>query len=637
MTAPALKRQVFRVRARLRSPFLFGSVENNAVGVDAQTLTDEDGLPILPADHFKGLLAHALRLLKDKRPAALAGVDATRLFGAPSVAEEDETKRATGGGEAYKPNTGRLLFADLRARTYRVEGRKEEIPITDWRSRTASERALTRIEIDDETETVADGMLQVVELTAPLDAEVDFVGEVVLYADDAEAEKVGVALNKALRLIPYFGAMRSVGFGEPVAEGSVVERPAASEAPLAWPAPMRRFFCEGAFDRPFLLDSERLGDNLFKGATVVPGAAIKGVLAAALRRAGHDPTQSAMRAALAGLRVSHAFPIHPATGALCDRAVPLAVKAGRNGAQICLDVQRDGTEDGLIEGRCADFQSDWKAEVFDKARETLGRPAADIGLRPRGHTAIDPATGAAREGMLFVEAARATRWRKTNEPYRLRFLFEFDKSTALDSPGAAAIFDALRGGLDGVGKTHARLQFEPPRPADPPTLAPISGRRFTIMLETAAALVDLDSPAAPSDAEERPIAAFNQLQRYFAEFLPSANLIDAYLKVRRVGGYPAQRRRAQRAAGHPDDYRPFSLFEPGCCFVFEATPDQALTDKLMGLLRDGLLATRWVLQAGKQTLEPIDDWERFPWLPASGYGEISVADDALRLATGSAQ
>jgi hypothetical protein len=642
--AASLRRQAFRTTVRLRSPFLFASLDSGAVGVDVQTLTDEDGRAIIPADHLKGLLRHAMAVLAQHAPKALAGIKIEELFGAKSDAEANEGQRAV-GGEAYAPRAGRLLFSDLSADEYRMKDGGRAGLLADWRKRTATERALTRIEIDDDSETVADGMLLVVDLPAPLGSLVDFSGDIVLYAEDAEARRVGAALNKALRLIPFFGAMRSVGFGEAIADRSSVgtslpsqnigpqalRQPQASPAPASGPPEWLTFVCEAKFDRPFIVDTDRLGDNILKGATIVPGAVVKGAIAGALRRAGLDPRQAGpLRAALENLRVSHGFPVRPQNGALCDRALPLAIKAIRgDGKDIMFAVNHTGRDDGLIGNRCADFQSDWKGEHFAALRERLHRPGADIALLPRGHTGINRATGAAEEGLLFVEAARSTRWRDSAAAYTFRFKFDFGDGAQLDSQEATAIFSALMGGLDGVGKTHARLSFDKPREVAPAAPAPV-GSRFTLMLETSAALVDLDSAAAPTGGDGRPLSAFDQLRLYFGEALPQAKLIDAYLSMRRVGGFPAQRRRRDRGGG-VEAYSPYVMFQPGCCFVFEAAPGADLIAALTPLLRTGLPAMRW--RSGSsgagRTLEKIQDWEAFPWLATGGYGEISLIDTEL--------
>ena len=615
MSAPA--RFVFATKVAVRSPFLFASLETSAVGVDAQSLTDEAGRLILPADHLKGLLRHAFEVLQERSSSALAGVDVAKLLGEKSRAEADEKNPAAEGGEAFRPIPGELLFGDLCAETFTFDGATHLLAA--WRSRKASERASTRIKIDGETGVVEDGMLQVVDLPAPLDALVCFEGEIVLHASADKAKCVGAALGKALRLIPYFGAMRSVGFGEHEAEHSSVGAPQIGKAKRASLAPMARFYLDGRFDRPFVIDAERLGDNLFVGRSVTPGAVVKGALAEALKRRGLDASEGTLGAALTALRIGHGFPVDPDSGVLCDRALPLAAKAlGEK-----LEARREGSEDGLIDSRCADFPLDWKPKAFDELRAQLGRPESRIAKLPRGHTAIDNATGSAMNNMLFVEAARGLRWGGSTPTYALRFVFDFFDAPP-NSREVEQILDALADGLDGIGKTRARLDFDHQIAAAAPTAN--VGDRFTLMLETPAALVDLDSAEAPRDKANRPASAFEQLERYFALLLPGAKLVDVYLQARRVGGYPAQRRRGRSGA-----YRPYTIFEPGSCFVFEAPRNVSFNDEVRAQLRRGLPATHWTAGA---RLEIVDDWRRFPWLPAAGYGEFSVAASALDFAPG---
>ncbi len=622
MTAPAkLGRYVFKVSVRVKSPFLFGSLDSSTVGMDAQCLTNADGDPILPADHLKGLLVHAFGILQSRSVKVVNGISAEGLFGAQSQAEVGQKVDSAALGDAYFPRTGRLIFSDLVASEYHHGNPAESVRFSDWRKNPASERANTRIKIDADTGTVKDGMLQVIDLAAPLGALVDFTGEIVFWSTEAEAKCTGRALQNALCLIPWFGALRSIGFGEHISENSKIIDPTIERANIdktierALPSSsfqaIERFELDGQFDRPFLVDSQRLGGNFFIGADIIPGAVVKGALADALTRHGHNPRSGTLEAVLTALRISHGFPVEPETGVLYERALPLAVKAYQDEFGV---TRSDAQEDGLLNGFCADFQNDWKPATRAALRKRLCRPETVIAKLPRGHTAINPQTGVAEEAKLFIEVARDHRcW--------FRFVFDFGKMVTTHAQEVGFILKALQDGLDGVGKTRATLRFENQSTHAAPSKA-LNGDHVTLMLETPAALLDPDGIGAPIE-NGRPLPAFKQLEYYFQKVLPGATLVNAYLALKRVGGFPVQRRR-----GHGrTEYYPCTMFLPGCCFVLKDA-DKA---RLEELARSGLPAMCW----DNGTLVAMNDWKTFPWLPAAGYGEISIASDALAF-TGSA-
>lgn len=294
------ERRKYELVLTLRSPFLFEGVVNTRVGVDSACIRGEAGEPIVPAAQIKGVLRDALeRLALDT--GLITGDEIDLLFGVPSN---------PAGAEQDRPERGQALFGDLGAPGCRVAGHT------------------TRIEIDDSSGTVRRGHLNVIELAAPLGAEIRFSGPLVIsYGSGLDPARVEKAMRAAIKLIPVIGSYKSAGFGEVVADAGSLELLSRSAlAPAAADLTDQRLVFDVGFDRPLLVDTSREADNVFEGASVIPGAVFKGAIAERLRLGAEDPEdeRSPLGAALAALRISHAFPLSGGPGAApCREALAL--------------------------------------------------------------------------------------------------------------------------------------------------------------------------------------------------------------------------------------------------------------------------------------------------------------------------
>ena len=183
------------------------------------------------------------------------------------------------------------------------------------------------------------------------------------------------------------------------------------------------------FDRPFLVDAVRETDNLFVGSVVVPGAALKGALAAKLALAGVDPERDPeWSTALANLRISHAFPEND-DGRLSRLPLP---------ASLCVYADKDGLEfaDGLHEDVGARefgerwlaplYPVDWKDEYFDELSKRARLPhRAAPSPQPRTHVRIDPGTFVAADQDLFTTVAQGV-YRGDGKKRAWRIVVDFD-------------------------------------------------------------------------------------------------------------------------------------------------------------------------------------------------------------------
>lgn len=588
-------RLLYTVTLTVRSPFLFRGLEGAVLGIDTPHLRDEQGRPIIPADQVRGVLREALGDLA-AAGAGIAEEDIPKLFGGGSDDQHGEP------GRSNDPHRAAIEFTDLTAH--------EPLP-------AAGET--TRIEIDDDTGAVKRGMLQVIELVAPFGKAVAFTGTLVLFRPRADAERFARLFQQALALVSSIGAFKSPGFGEVVADASRIDFQGAT--PLAVPARAEGTVTEFRqlrvrFDRPILVDGDKIAPNAVQGSTIVPGAVIKGALAQRLQRAGQNPEQGVLGAALSRMSISHAFPESRDGRWPHLLPLPLSLVAAEDGDGTIHYGDALGTPPGkgaMIGGRPALFTTDWKPRWFGGAYTALNWPQVEEppGL-PRTHTAIDSGAGVAEDLKLFTTIARSVR---TPAGEERRWLLDIDlgrvQGTEAQSAAEALVRALLADGLDSIGKTAAHARFEEVEDAAPAAPKPVRGipNRYAVMLATPALMLD---PVALTDEDgnwrKEPLDAY---QGYWDRVLPGARLVDVYAEQRFKGGYLARRRRLYG----PNVYFPFLLTLPGSVFLIETEDVGTLVD----LCRYGLplpALTKTVAEPG---------WRNCPYVPENGYGRI-VAD-----------
>ena len=557
------ERREYRLTLSVVSPFLFQGVVNTRLGVDAAFLRDENDNPVIPAAQIRGVLRAAIEAMLDH---GYTGVSVPALFGKGSI-EGGNT-----AGEMDAPERGALIFSDL-------VGPKPD-----------SGQETTRIAIDDETGAVGRGMLQVIELAAPPGKSCEFAGTVILrLPDSAAADRAEKALEKALRLIPAIGAIKSAGFGAVDPATSVFKRVSAAPLrPAAGVAPPhdRPLVFNVTFDRPILVDSRRVTDNMFAGSTIVPGAAFKGAVAERLRLAGLAPDKGDLGKALAATRFSHAFPMLGAERG--DRALPMsAVVTTGSGFSDISGWAKDIAP--LSDGEAADFLVTAKDDVKAKARQVLRRPKTEIRRLARTHVKIDGAALVADDSALYSTEMVATGdriWRMS-----------VDFGDVADEESAKIIFAALSEKIDGIGRTGATATLKQIDAGHAPWTP--SGA-VTLVLETPAVL--FDGKTAANSMHDRYAA-------YFRDKLGGAVLENFFARRRMAGGYQATRYRAYGKA-----YYPFILTEAGSVFRL-SLPDNAARDAVAKALRIGLPVA--------DLHDKAVDWTTCPFVPGNGYGEIS--------------
>jgi len=573
-----MKKLFFDITVAIRSPYLFTGLKVANFGIDSSAIRDENdpasgvlARAIIPGDHLRGHLRQNLRRLD-----SLGLIDQQllgKLFGDESASRKDKTTEQEIDGN--EPNRGALQFSDL----FQVEE-----PLSETFTRTA---------IDDATGTVKDGALQVLELASPLNAVSTFKGQLVVFWDENNASDLEQALQNAFALTHAMGANKSSGFGEVVHDQSSISFDTSAPC-YATSSPKcndEKISFHMTFDRPILIDSERISDNVFRGRMTVPGGAIKGALAYALNTGGGMSSQ--LGTDLSKVIFSHGFLVDD--NKLANRALPFSMVGNSDEddnitIKDCLKNWQQCAP--IINNKAADFQSDWKDTVLDEARLQTGRPKKFLTEIAHTKTAIDYATNTASDKQLFVNVSRATKgktWRMS-----------LNQNGASDD-GFAVIVQTLRDSLHGIGRTQAVASFADAK-VDGPSPYPltIDGKKYwPIMLETAAIMSNPQDQTSISE----------QYENYFDNLKIGAKLICHFSDREMAGGYIPYR---FRSFGD-DVYQPFELTKPGSVFLIHGLDQTAITT----LIKTGLPAS---IQDSTMPL----DWKNCPYVAENGYGAISV-------------
>lgn len=525
-----MKRIVFSIAVRVRSPFLFPDTVAGSFGLDRVALRDAAGRPILPQDQVRGVLFHACAdaaaAMQKRRDLRLA------IFGKGSA-----DAREAGAGADFEPSRGRILFGDLVA------------------DRVGDGLRSVRVEIDPATGAADDGKLMFAELIAPPGASVTFSGEAVLLASDAEAKEWVPLLEAAASWVSAIGAMKSAGFGEVEAFG--IRR--KSEAPLAARPVAAVADRQGyalRFDRRFAVDVRRVADNIYVGQDVVPGGVIKGALARKLELSGQ---LRGLEGAVTALSVSHAR----VQGAPPAMPLSIVVEPGSNRVGDALLVPEG--KGALVAGKAALWRGDWKPEAAAAARAALGLPDAPVVARSvRTHVAISEETGTAADQKLYAVDAV--------EPGNRVWSCVVDFGAIADQAVRRQLAGALEAGLDGIGRTGASLRLEREAAAALPAVTTVAGTTdvFAVVLETDAVM------ASPADGAD----AGGAYRAWWARVLPGAVLVNHFATQRLAGGYVARRYAPEQG------YQPFWLTEAGSVFVLKGD----IAGDLAGLTRNRLPA-----------------------------------------------
>jgi CRISPR/Cas system CSM-associated protein Csm3 (group 7 of RAMP superfamily) len=566
-----MQRHEFTITLTVRAPVLCAGLGQPAFGVDAEFIRNEQGAPIIPRDHIKGQVRDALCTLAREKDCEFTHEDIIRWLGAPSE-------------NGNEPRSGQLIFDDLLLVSTHDE----------------PDFYYPRVQINEKTGAADEGMLAFFEQIAPPGAELTFEGNLTAFVDDAE--KLKTALNKALKLIPAIGAMKSAGFGEVVS--AKVEKSLDARLAIAGENIPDSITFDVIFDRPVLFDAVHEADNLVVGQPIIPGAAIKGALAWLLQRMGENPAKNE---ALSKMLVSHAFPLDRNGQRELEHPIPLCMASYLAGdkkfAFRCHLGVND--EDLLLNGDLPTYAPDWKNAAFEAARKVLGYPPEErIRRLQRTRVDITYETGTATDQALFTEVA-LSECIDGSAGHKRRWRFTIHRNDT-DQEEFKRLAGLIRQGLWNMGRTNAAMQVVDVRKAPACTPKPFDGAEdtFAIMLLTPAVMTD--ALKACNGSLQWHTEAKDAYAAYWQE--RDVELVDFMASQRWAGRYAAMRFRPYRGRERDRDYYPFMLTEPGSVFLLKG---EGLKEKL---------ATCHLPHA--ELNEKAVSWRTSPFVPENGYGRF---------------
>ena len=590
------KPQRIVVTLTLIGPILTRGGQSPAPGIDAPMARDGCGRFMLPFSLIKGKVVDALR---DLRP------------GDPDVA--DWLGKASGDANRdYEPDRGRLRFGDFATAQKGATG----------------DGVIERIAIDRGTGSVAGRMLAMLEAPFGYGEPVAFTGNIEFIADDAEAERIRVALDEALRWVPAYGALRTVGFGRTqsvtttlvkVVE-SAVSAPALSGAALA---------LRLTLDRPLCLVGTKHSRNHFESLESIPGTVLKGATARLLLE-------------LSGTRSNFIDPTAPRghfpkvwehfEAIRFAEARPMESGATRRPVEppLSLVVVPDGLNDFedvalLAEAKlfptksgppaAPEFMPDWKDKDSEAVREAFGWPVLPRERRTR--TAIDADTGRAADQELFSYGLVLPKKAKDGVVTKC-FVWEtvigLERVPLGERVAVAEQLAKLFGhGLPNVGKTRAVAAVEwLPKRTDPK----VSGKSsetgmHAVTLQTDCLMTD---PERLQDGPERLHDAYAD---FWAEASGGAVKLEHFFARQSLhGGYLANRFREKHS------YEPYLVTDRGSVFVLETLDAPKAVACLELWCAEALPLPAWVAARYGRPGQPL--WKTCPFLPHVGFGEVAV-------------
>lgn len=588
----------FQVVLTLEAPFLFKSGASLPLGLDAATVEDEHGKPLVPGTHVRGHLWHTL--LEFSRHELIDASKIRDWFGAPS---DPGTQDAPGRGrldfDAYWRVDSSASMAGITRGTWMP------MPSPGFGSQGRGDVVRYRVRIDDESGTADTGALQLIGQTHEAGAQVSFVGAIHAgFVSEAEADELERWLGKALAWIPAMGALKGIGFGR--LESYRIERQMWQPDPLALqPETAAESARQLSFqlDRPYCFGRRALEDNRFETVPYIPGGALRGALFASCEQIAKSESVLAEDARRILESADHLHIRHgwaSSGGKRIPAVIPqsaLALDAGFVDASETEWSQPFVLKSGNF--TCVpSFPIDWKGE-YDEFVGSHGFvvPASWADVR----TAIDPATGSAASGLLY--SLDCCLPGDENGPH------EFNSRITLTAPEPervalwTSLSRVLPVALAKLGKTEARASaLTWSSVVEEQVKEPTARVVLTLLSDAILTCASAGSPVVES-------AVLSEYRAYFDHVSGGAlTLDDLFVDQKLVGGHYFRNRFWAKETG----YRPRVLTLAGSVFVLTIHDADAAARVLSDWLSHGL-----------PSAEP-DNWRINPYIRANGSGEIRL-------------
>ncbi len=585
----------------LQSPYLVHGNDPGRFGLDATLMRNHHDQFVIPGTLAVGRILDAWRHIANCTETVVHDHENPPLPLAPTqhAATWFGTPHST--GRTPFETTGRLIETDLLLTHVGDNPATEFVP---------SVELVTRIRQSDETEAIDHGMLAFIEQVERASATIRFRGTWIAYADDDEIEPLRQALLAGLLWQSQIGAASSIGFGRLLAAN--VEHtddlcPLTGGKPTLGENGAIRLAL--TITDPICVTSKQSRGNLFESSDVLSGAVIKGTIARLLmywHGVNHlaDAKGSALCRHFDVLRVNHGLP--SLDGQRRPAPIPLSLVVA---SKVIFSAEACAT--ATLDSKCCapTFQIDWKPETFGKvnvSRNWGGNHSVGMTTHLRVRTAINDQTRQAKDGTLFayeMKVARGnTRWLTD---------FYFPEEKGLDRQAVLYELQSLLAkGLDFIGKTkvHAALEWaDTAEDTWPGTTVPTCGGSWTLTMITPACLFTVHQACNQQ-------SLLNLYKTIFADLSKNSLKLSHFFASQSLAGGDYLHLRF-----HPDDdYKPYLLTDAGSIFVFDVENTENAQNCVRQWLSRGLPVPEAVAQHFGNT------WDRNPYVPENGYGEIAV-------------
>ncbi|MEW6717617.1 MAG: RAMP superfamily CRISPR-associated protein [Chloroflexota bacterium] len=586
-------------------PFLTAATGPEAYGMDKAFHRDGKNNLVIPDRHIKGKLRMALEELSG---VAIKGatIDLETWFG--TLSEE----------ESYEPVPGLFSFTQFRF------------------TGTPQDAARTRTAINAQSGTAAAKQLRKVEDLFASGSETNWIGSVNFYAtDEAEARQIRNALRIGFIWLTNLGAEKGVGFGR------------LSRVQVGEPVPILPI----DFDLASLGESASLHlrirpmgqimiggikkprTNFVRSERIIPGAAIKGALAASLNQAHgirpyHLPLSAETAERMPGfaqlaenfdqIRVTHAFPAQAAQ----PRPVRIPLSTVKAGGDDFFDLALNENPSLLINDLAPAYFIDWKTP-----QEYIGVASPKEVFVTR--TEIDDTTRRSKERNLFTYTFLCPEDIGGN-PVEWICNVDFDN---IENEGVRRqvrdqFAHAVLCYLDRLGKLNQAVTV-----AIQPDVAPSAEGSCGLFVDGEILLTLQTDTIMLNPEDVRGLSLGEDLFSLYANFWksisdwegsgPCLELVDYFAHQNFQGGYLYHRylgaaERHQR----PNNYYPYYLTGAGSVFRLRVKREEFARNCLRRWLRRGLELPDWAVRRYSQFGRAI--WQNCPFVPENGYGEIAI-------------
>jgi hypothetical protein len=363
--------------------------------------------------------------------------------------------------------------------------------------------------------------------------------------------------------------------------------------------------------------------NHFESLEVISGTVLKGAIANLLLSVTGSSERSISNKVqgpfpklcdhFENIRFSEARPMRSDSAAKRPIEPPLSIVVSPTRTGEYFDVAF-WDEPGLIGEAAPAFLPDWKDNDSGLIREDFGW--TQLRRERRTRTAIDAATGRAADEQLFSYGLVLPD-RKTYTGVE-SFVWEGDVGLEDIPEGDQATIghelqQLLQYGLPAIGKTRAIAAVQWLASPTPPAIGATSALNGFIA-------ITLQTECLMTNPELLKDGRVENLRCAYEDFWNEVSggtleLVRYFARQSLYGGYVSRR-------ANKDKYQPFLLTDRGSVFVLKPVASDDLTFSLDKWQQSGLPVPGWV--STRYGHRDIPLWQRCPYLPQNGYGEISV-------------